>query len=555
MAKSSWVAAVGGCDLPAFEQRFHISAVVGGPTTVHLEEDTTSDMSEWLGDCGNHVAVLSLAWAYVLSARWSNLVDRATPMAYTDVRAVWEAAGTGGDAQSLIVGLGVVTAEAARWWTAVLAPGQGWQASIPHPRWPLLSPWTVNLDSEMLTLRSQPPIPRISFDIESPPSFETAVPYINDYCAFHATGDGAAIATQRRAALAAALLLPLANLDGRSVSFLQPWASPAARKRHILLLPPQGPIWGHETQQLDRLLTLSCNAFGTRALLGSVFFEPDVPSNVCGAWLQASFAALRPYVEKPRILASMFFARRPQIAFLWLGGILTGAHRFFLRKQHDLLGLNRIDLHEAAWTGTLLSFIQEPVSPLPPGAIELSRSDECKLMFLAQRSTLKDHPPIYPYPSLGLTSIDDTDLDVRAHVLCNGQHGLRYAKITWSLADAGVVVQEAREISIVGRDHRVRSSGTPIDASADVDFGGLNRERDLSEGVARNIFTWMREIDGYPIAERNIYQHEWIDAFDDDDDDESLHPEGDGTSTAGRDIPVRVGSWLVNAATSRSYSI
>jgi hypothetical protein len=41
----------------------------------------------------------------------------------------------------MVVELGKLTDEAARWWAAVLAPGEGWKVAIPYERWPLLSPW------------------------------------------------------------------------------------------------------------------------------------------------------------------------------------------------------------------------------------------------------------------------------------------------------------------------------------------------------------------------------------------------------------------------------
>jgi len=43
------------------------------------------------------------------------------------------------------------------------------------------------------------------------------------------------------------------------------------------------PAGGQNLDQLDRLLTLSCYAVGTTALLSSVFFELGVERNICGA--------------------------------------------------------------------------------------------------------------------------------------------------------------------------------------------------------------------------------------------------------------------------------
>jgi hypothetical protein len=60
------------------------------------------------------------------------------------------------------------------------------------------------------------------------------------------------------------------------------------------------------------------------------------------------------------ILTHIVMGQVPKLAFLWLGGIIMGL-------QKDILQLGRfsvmlIELHAAAWSGTIQSFIQEPVS-------------------------------------------------------------------------------------------------------------------------------------------------------------------------------------------------
>jgi hypothetical protein len=75
--------------------------------------------------------------------------------------------------------------------------------------------------------------------------------------------------------------------------------------------------------QLDRLLTLSCNARGVKALLTSVF-EPDVPCNMCGLWLRGSFAYLGS-IKDPHILLRILINRDPDLGFFWFGAFITGA--------------------------------------------------------------------------------------------------------------------------------------------------------------------------------------------------------------------------------------
>jgi hypothetical protein len=71
---------------------------------------------------------------------------------------------------------------------------------------------------------------------------------------------------------------------------------------------------------------------------------------------------------------------------------------------------------------------------------------------------------------------------------------------------------------------------------------------EISEMVTRNIFTWLRGEDGFPVAERAIRQHQWIDNLDSDDD---TPIQGDVRSIHGGG---NVGQWLIGLATKRSWN-
>lgn len=55
-------------------------------------------------------------------------------------------------------------------------------------------------------------------------------------------------------------------------------------------------------------------------------------------------------------------------------------------------------------------------------------------------------------------------------------------------------------------------------------------------------------MDGYPVAERAIREHSWIDAFS--DSDESISMEEEVRSTAS----INIGAWISKVATARSSS-
>ncbi|KAI8722420.1 hypothetical protein NCS52_00385800 [Fusarium sp. LHS14.1] len=527
----------GSCDLPSFEQAFRILPYVATPTRLFMSTKAPVPPSEWFRQYDNHLTVLVLAWAYALSARWADIIPQASPLEYTDSQAEWV------DSQSYdrinadaIVDLGVVSDDAARWWAAVLSSGQGWTAFISDRRCRLLSPW-----SSTFTAVPAIRLPSVSRSttpsVQQCPPFQTAVRYITEYSALHSADD------QNRAAFATAMMLPLAHFDRQNVLLPVPRMYSATRPRTITSTSatPEEPIWGRVLLQFDRLLTLSCNAHAVKSILGSIFYEPGILCNASGPWLQGTIAVLQSWKAGDLdILARLFSLRSPHLSFLWLGAIIAGLHRGFLKDLRGLLGLNRIDLHEAAWTGTVISFVQNPVPQQQESAALISRQDEFTLAFLAQGICRYRFPPIYPYPPPGSTAINDLDLDVRLHTACLGGYGLKFFKIIWSCTGGRKQVQESATLATIVRPLPASPFMT---AAIPVEYTWMDPDRDISEMPTRNIFMWMREMDGFPINEREIYQHEWF-GEDDSDEDERNHPEGDVGSSVGCSLAVTVGGWV-----------
>lgn len=547
-ASSTWVPGTGSCDLPSFEQPFQILPYVATPTRLFVSTKAPVPPLGWFRQYDNHLTVLVLAWAYALSARWADIIPQASPLEYTDSQAEW-VANLSYDKRNAdgVVELGVVSDEAARWWAAVLSPGQGWRAVISCGRFQPLSPWSS-------TFKSVPAIRLSSISrsttpsLQQCPSFETAVRYITEYSALHSADD------QNRAAFATAMMLPLANFDRQNVLLPVPrmYFAAAPCIRTSTSATPEEPIWGRDIRQFDRLLTLSCNAHGVKSILGSIFYEPGILCNASGPWLQGTIAVLQSRrAGDLDILARTFSLRSPHLSFLWLGAVIAGLHRGFLKNLGGLLGLNRIDLHEAAWAGTVLSFVQNPVPQQQECATSISRQDEFTLAFLTQGISRYRFPPIYPYPPPGSTAINDLDLDVRLHTACPGGHGLKFSKITWTCSGGRKQVQEAATLNTIARPPPTSSSLT---AAITVDYTRMDPDRDISEMATRNIFMWMREMDGFPIGEREIYQHEWF-GEDDSDDDERNRPEGDVGSSVGCKLAVTVGGWVSGVVVARCNSL
>ncbi|KAF4975874.1 hypothetical protein FZEAL_7397 [Fusarium zealandicum] len=540
---NTWLPAEEPGHLPPFQDEVVFHVAWDKPTRVILTADIRNSMPALPGIFGrhsNHIPILLQAWAYILSARWAELIPGARISQQDASRSDGDPNGPlpmEVNQAAVTINIGAVSGDAARWWTAILSVEGGWDATIRNRKGELLhSPWStiivpdrpLIISAEIKTAASTPNI--------TPTSLTAACRYLADYCSFHGIDDDLS-----QAALAAVLLIPTAKYDGRPIALPIPeiaWDGDREEGK-----PPTASNFATLDQvQLDKLLTLSCNARGTKALLTSVFFELDVASNICGMWLRGSFAFLDT-IKDPHSLLRTLMKRDPEIGFLWLGAFITGTY-------HRTLGEGRtawwnIDLGAAAWTGTLMSFIQAPVPRLGPGTSSISRADESRLLFLCHGINYTI-PPLFPFPPFGSVALDDTNLDVHEHSLCGRDHSLRYAGLTWRCNDGTEDKQgpEVPAVAIRPKSGQLSNHGSQVH----VDYDGYDSEEENSEMVTRNIFTWLRGEDGFPVAEKAIRKHEWIDNLDSDDD---APIEGDVHSSVGG----RLHGWLLKTSTQRSNSI
>ncbi|KAK2594298.1 hypothetical protein QQS21_008004 [Conoideocrella luteorostrata] len=495
-----------------------------------------------LGSKSNHIPVLMLAWAYILSARWAELIPGARAPDYSNhgdqLNASNGLRGLYDGEDSVVVDVGNVDEDAARWWTAVLSADGGWDATVrSNTGFILYAPWSIRIE--------QGPAFLISANVQSgshvtncrSASFSDAIRYLSEYCSLYDVTD------QSQEALAAVLLIPVAKLDNRRIELPIPHLPHIAESRHSR--KQVTPDWRGELCQLDRLLTLSCNSRGVKSLLNSIFFEPDVYCNDCGAWLQGSFAFLDSDKASDMYLRlSTFIKRDPGLGFLWVGTFITGAEASCLREAR--MGWWKVDLNAAAWTGTHVSFIQDFVPKATSITHQISRADECRLTYLCHE---QDHtvPPLFPFAPFGFTSMEDTDLNVRQHAKCSAVHGLLQHSFTWDCNDGRTTARE--KTNLAKATIRFKARRPPgWNSSASVNFENFDIEDEVSEMVTRNVFTWLRGNDGFPVAEREIREHEWIENLESDDDSPI---EGDIRSAYGGNT----GGWLLGVLTKRSNSL
>lgn len=545
---SSWAATTassGHEDLAQFRQSHEITVTTFKPRTVRLTAEPDSDYSNWFGGQGCHITILMFAWAYVLSSRWTEIIPGAGPIRYTESRP----ASVPGH-EVLAVHLGGVSGDAARWWEAVLAPRQGWLATVNSGSEVLYSPWSIRLPSS----------PRFRVDYsESAPStgstatFRTALRYLDDYCVTYDLAD------QSRAALAAALFLPLDVFSGRCVRLSMPRESKIAPKFAAETPRREESRGVCSTSQLDKLLTLSCNIRGMLPILFSLFFDREVPYNLASPWLQGIFSALDTVSSDRYMLAGTLTQRDPRLGFLWVGAIVSGCHTQLLRRaRHDCM---EVDILSAMWTNTLQTFIQLPVTGLVQfGRIE--RENECRLLYLGSKS-YQCWPPMSPWKPFGSTALEDTDLDVRLHAHCQG-HGLKYVGWEWDCWIDGRQTQMAVPAS---RDASNTYSGSKShlianDSTCTIPYDDMDPDDEGPSWKATlNIFMWLRR-DGFPSSEQCIRRHDWLREVLDDDEAEAYESwtDEEDVVTSGRrraksSAPKpRLGWWLASSQGRRRRS-
>ena len=539
--KSTWKVSQGNCDLPSFDQDFCVPIASDRPVILDISDrqKSASVLSSRFPEDSNHVAILVLAWAYILSARWAEILPDVSGPEYSKLQAERDLRSSCcenifGDPDSLIVDIGDVDDDAARWWAAVLCQEGGWNVSVSSAKGHILySPWhTKPVLQYPFQLSRSIKYQQLPTQLPAAPS-AAALQYLSSYCKLHN------IFEQMHAALAAALLLPVCRYDNRSIQLPIPRLQRKGQTARDQIF--KTPSWMENLDQLDKLLTLSCNAVGTKALLNSIFFEPGVECNICGAWLQGTFAFLdSDIIQDQNSLLRILMKRDPSLEFLWLGAFITGAHTRALQEAR--LGWWKIDLNVAAWTGTLMSFIQEPVSTSIPETHPISRADECRLLYLSHDLSYTG-PPVFPFAPFGSTALADANIDVRMHAECGINHSLEYESLTWrcrppQVAPAPLFIPTLRA-----------KIGSPTASTLPINYDSLdNEDDDCSEMVTRNIFTWLRDEDGFPVAERAIREHEWIDNLDSDDDEPIT---GETRSTVGGNLH----GWLLKTSTRRSNSI
>ena len=415
---------------------------------MNVELSDSVPFAEWPGvqglegyDEGNYIVVLFLAWAYILSARWSELLCRSPEhRCMITSKKVTPRCEAPLPQSSIEVDIGDdATDDEVRWWEAVLSASEGWSMTTVYNGRTYVSPWALTISgaTELRTKQSSNAETR-------PPSPHRAVGYLARFCCYKR------LYGQCSAALSAALCIHF--VWTKSISLPAPQIS--ATSSCPLELPYSPSIHTYEHYGLlSCYMMLSCDVKGIRSLLHTAFFNPDIECNLVVTWMSAAFAVIDPVTQEGSIvkLLEIFARRLPKLAPLWLGAILA--------DNVKALGLimNRcvaVELHAAAWTDTIGSFITL-TSGLSDGKV-IRREDECPLLHIIGCGSYA-RLPVWPWKPFGETLLNDSELEAQKNAQCNC-HCLEYQAWYWELADG-------KDLEAHGADaHQPGDNVTQIDS-------------------------------------------------------------------------------------------
>lgn len=506
--QSLWKISAGECESPPKQLHHDLPCGFIAPVTCCLAR--SSRCTNWHvfeedrhQASGRHITIIILAWAYILSARWVELQRPASRLLYSEHKA--ERLGEREDTATtaIVIHVGTATQQCIRWWAALLAPSQGWRAEIDVEVNVYQSPWSTCITTpHRLAIKSEIQRPAGGQSEEVPPSSDKALIYLQEYCELHA------ISNQHTAALAAVLFFPWKNSDGDSVvlPLPEPQPSHSTATQHRPLSNPPDPVGCIQSHyhRLVYYMTLSCNVRGLRALLSGSFFEPDVPCNLVGPWIQPIFEIIDG--QDLEGLAIIMGRRQPALAALWFGAIMLGLETSVLQSVQ--IGLFPVEPNAAAWTGTIQSFI----NVLPPRIYstldkEIDRADECRLLYLIGSESYQRFP-VSPWRPFGSTPLIYTELEVQRHATCKG-HTLQYLSWGWDTNNGCSCEDYGLDEKITPAYHWDAMSVKP-DLTHLHNLEDRLRDHAISETATRSIFGWLR-MDGYPPTERSIFTHDWFD--------------------------------------------
>ncbi|OAT13227.1 hypothetical protein BDBG_08476 [Blastomyces gilchristii SLH14081] len=478
----------------------------------------------------SYLGILALGWSYILSARLLKLQVKNCEMAYTDLKHTRIQQSKSHGSSSVTIDIGKVDEDVARWWSALLAPGQGWKAIISQQmdqEWELKEPVFKDVAAS------------------SPPSFNKAFEFLVQFSQQHN------LDSQLPVALATALTFPAHNHHGTAIQLPLPLPLPANNHAQQGVDSANSTALGWPTvdKELSYYMTLSCSLETLTSTLCGMFWEPTVTCNMVSPWLHP---ILQEIPECPRfsstpglyyeILAVICSFHQPQIFTLWLGAVTSGLTPIILCQVQR--GRPPVDPNSFPWTGCPQSFM----NLLGTGSYilnntsnEVQRADVWRLLYLppvVDDGLYYNSPLFTPWAPFGSTTAGQCVLRVAAHLRCP-RHHLEYAQWNWILENGSIV--EGQEYDKTSSD-RLDESSTAINM-LDTVFPRKSPSQEASQEASLDLFRWVM-INGEGTPPEKIYRDEWLQLEDESDEETGMSDDKNSASHASDEHLKGLEEWL-----------
>ncbi|MCJ1356816.1 MAG: hypothetical protein MMC33_006812 [Icmadophila ericetorum] len=407
---------------------------------------------------------------------------------------------------SIEVYIGAVTEDAARWWAAILAPGQGWKAIIAEDGSQMIPPWLICMPSTpKFVIRRTTTVGKASA-LLAPPSSNRAFEILEDFYRLHSVG------SQFLAALAAAITLPAHRFWGRPTRLPMP-AMHRTQQRPFNDFDPQ--YIKDLKDQIPHYLTVGGDFIGIISSLRGLFWEPRITCNLASAWLHPPNIEV-PNLEDVKSVPGRFeettvricAIRRPEIAPLWLGAAITGLTPLIMREVKS--GTPPLNRYAAAWFDSPQHFVESPTHESPAESSFIRRSDVWRLTHILNEDGGYPGAPLTPWEPFGKTRLQDTTLSVQIHQKCR-DHRLTYVSWSWELDDGTCLIDKPPEALA----SLTSSSNIEEDISVAKKLPSVFRDSwpesdTASEQATSCIFQYVTVGgEGFPPSERDVYMHDW----------------------------------------------
>ncbi|KAJ5345673.1 hypothetical protein N7452_003677 [Penicillium brevicompactum] len=496
-------------------------------TWIGTTEETPTD--------SNYIGVLALGWCYVLSARLIELRGEEATLSYTDSEAEFEDDSTVDCSEAYKIDIGEVDDDIARWWSAILAPNQGWEAIVTQIQWEGKSTITSHTRH------------RLCF----PLSAEKAFRALSEFALLHELG------SQFSISLAVALMIPSQDY-WQLTARLPPLRIKEGQTKPCPSIDSMPQSWQRYMEDIDYYMTLSSNAETMWAALCGCFWEPEVPCNLVSPWLH-------PVVNEVLSSSSMITAgdqeifalicaiRRPSLSALCIGAIMTGLGSKILQRIEN--GNPPVDDNAFAWTGAPQCYLDLAGvgSYTLKDSEYILRQDIWRLLHLPTTDPDDDNfnrRPFSSWPPCGKSLIKHCALRVIPHLKCP-RHEYQYDHLKWALEE-GCTLDDygySRELST----SPPRALADVVDGVAHLSFEQkeLDDYQDESRKASFQAFLWLA-VNDEGVPTEPVYQDEWVKrswCLNEQEDEEDSDDDDDRSSKVMKEkikVQTEVESWLAS---------